>query len=187
MQNICVFCGSSIGTNTIYKEKAVILGRYLAEKQVTLVYGGGNIGLMGEISQTVLDNGGEVIGVIPEDIYNRVPIATLTHLHVVANMHERKDMMYKLADGFIIMPGGIGTIEEFFEIYTWYQLGYHIKPIGILNINNYYNYILQFIDHMVCEGFLKQEHRNSLLDSENPKIIVDRLLNHKMINIDKLK
>lgn len=188
LNRVCVFCGSNKGNSPIYLKKANELGKILSENNLTLVYGGSNIGLMGELSRSTLANNGKAIGVIPKKIYdmvdNNIP---LTELHIVDNMHDRKSMMYELSDGFIIFPGGIGTIEEFFEIFTWYQLGYHLKPICILNIENYFDFLIQFLIHMVSEGFFKKKHLDNLIIEENPTKIIQIMKNHEVEFIHKLK
>ena len=185
IKRVCVFCGSSFGKNDAYREKVQELGKYLVSKDIELVYGGGNVGLMGELARTVLENGGRAIGVIPKKIYEKVEHIELTELHIVDGMHERKAKMYELADGFIALPGGIGTIEELSEVFTWYQLGYHKKPIGILNINNFYELFNAFLDHMVEEGFIKEKHRNVMLIDEAPDKLIEKMLSHEIVSMDK--
>jgi len=187
LKRICVFCGSSLGTHFEYREKVRELGTVLAESAVTLVYGGGSVGLMGELARSVLARQGKVIGVIPKRIHEMVESIRLTKLYVVDNMHERKAKMYELSDAFIILPGGIGTIEEFFEVYTWYQLGIHLKPIGLLDINEYFGKLIEFIDHMVAEGFLKAAHRNTLVIEEDPRTLIAKIRDKEITYIDKLK
>lgn len=145
------------------------------------------MGLMGELARTVLGGGGEVIGVIPRRIHETVEALRLTELHVAEDMHERKAMMYDLSDAFIVLPGGIGTTEEFFEVYTWYQLGIHLKPIGLLNIRGYFDRLLEFVEHMVGEGFLKPAHRDVLVVEEHPETLIARLREKEPIYIDKLR
>ncbi|MCK5007132.1 MAG: TIGR00730 family Rossman fold protein [Spirochaetales bacterium] len=187
LKRICVFCGSSLGANPEYRRKVRGLGTVLAANRLTLVYGGGSVGLMGELARTVLARQGEVIGVIPKRIHEMVESLELTKLYVVENMHERKAKMYELSDAFIILPGGIGTIEEFFEVYTWYQLGIHLKPIGLLDIQNYFGKLIDFIDHMVAEGFLKPAHRNTLVIEGDPRTLIARIREKEITYIDKLK
>jgi uncharacterized protein (TIGR00730 family) len=157
IQSLAIFCGSSFGKNPCYRESAEEVARVLVENNIALVYGGATVGLMGVIAETVMLHGGKVIGVIPKSLAD-IEIANncITQLHIVESMHERKALMAELSDGFIMLPGGIGSLEEFFEIFTWAQLGLHQKPCGILNINNYYASILNFLDHSVSEGFLKE-------------------------------
>ena len=186
-KRICVFCGSSPGKNDEYRITARELGKTLARSRITLVYGGGNVGLMGELAQSVLDHSGYVIGIIPKKIYQMVDHLELSELHVVPDMHKRKSMMYELSDGFIILPGGTGTIEEFFEIFTWYQLGFHLKPMGLLNVNNYFLNLNSFLNHMVKEGFLKQEHKNVILVDQNPESLISKMRGQEVTYIHKLK
>lgn len=185
LKRICVFCGSSFGKNIEYRNEAKNLGKVMALKKIDLVYGGGNVGLMGELARSVLHNNGKVTGVIPKKLYDMVDHIELSDLHIVNDMHERKAKMYELADGFIALPGGIGTLEELAEVFTWYQLGYHLKPIGILNVNNFFEGLVRFLDHMVAEGFLKEEHRDILIVDKNPEALISKMFDHKAINIDK--
>jgi uncharacterized protein (TIGR00730 family) len=186
LKRICVFCGSSFGSHGGYQQAVRELGRVLVEGHTTLVFGGGNVGLMGQLASTVLEGGGQVIGVMPKRIHAKVDTLPLTELHVVENMHQRKAMMYDLSDAFVVLPGGIGTIEEFFEVFTWYQLGIHLKPIGLLNSGNYFDKLLGFIDHMVEEGFLKAPHRDTLVIEEDPRTLVGKLADQELIYIEKL-
>ena len=163
MKKICVFCGSSRGNNPIYSRMAEELGEILAENSLDLVYGGGDVGLMGIISQTVLNRGGHVTGIIPEMLHGKVPHRELSDLRIVKDMHERKALMYNLADGFICLPGGIGSLEEVLEVFTWLQLGYHRKPVCIINSEGYYNHLIKQLEFMVSEGFLKKYHFDTLL------------------------
>ena len=162
------------------------LGAVLVANDLTLIYGGGSVGLMGELARSVLAGGGEGIGVIPKRIHEMVAALRLTELHVVENMHERKAMMYDLSDAFIVLPGGIGTIEEFFEIFTWYQLGIHLKPIGLLNVRGYFDRLLDFVDHVVEEGFLKAAHRDVLVVEEHPEALVVELREKELVYVRKL-
>jgi uncharacterized protein (TIGR00730 family) len=187
LQRICVFCGSSSGAAPEYGQTVRALGAVFVENDLTLVYGGGSVGLMGELARSVLEGGGQVIGVIPKRIHEMVQNLQLNELHVVENMHERKAKMYDMSDAFIVLPGGIGTIEEFFEVYTWYQLGIHLKPIGLLNIRRYFDKLLDFVDHMVAEGFLKPAHRDALVIEEQAGILVSRLQDQELTYIDKLR
>ena len=186
MYSICIFCGSSAGRNSSYKKAAAELGRLLVDKKITLVYGGGNIGLMGEIAQSVISNGGKAIGVIPQFLVEKELVYTnLTKIHVVDSMHDRKAMMVELADAFIAMPGGFGTLEETVEVLTWAQLGLHRKPIGLLNIDGYYDYLNDFFEHMVTEGFLMHEHKEMLLICNEPAAMLDSLTHFVLPNVDK--
>jgi hypothetical protein len=160
IRRVCVFCGSSPGDHPDYARAARDVGTLLARESIGLVYGGGNTGLMGEIADAVLAAGGEVIGVIPEHLEAReVAHRGLSDLRVVRTMHERKAMMADLADGFVGLPGGLGTIEEFFEVATWSQLGIHAKPAVLLNVRGYYDLLGRFLDHAVDERFLRADHR----------------------------
>ncbi|SES21699.1 hypothetical protein SAMN04487944_12424 [Gracilibacillus ureilyticus] len=175
MKSIAVYCGSSLGNSEVYKKGAVELGKELAKRNITLIYGGSSVGLMGVIADTVLEAGGEVIGVIPTVLSDKeIAHQKLTQLYTVSTMHERKAKMAELADGFIAMPGGAGTLEELFEIITWGQIGIHNKPIGLLNIHNYYKPLSHLLDHMVTEGFLKEQFRNLAIFQEKPAILLDR-------------
>lgn len=185
MKKICVFCGSSRGHNPVYSEYAGKLGAYLAEKKIGLVYGGGNIGLMGIISSAVMINGGHVTGIIPEKLYTKVPHEHISELIVVNDMHERKSMMYRLSDGFICLPGGIGSLEELLEVFTWVQLGYLTKPVCILNINGYYTPLLGQFEKMLQEGFLKQSHHDNLLIRDHIEGITEEMFALEIKNSDK--
>ena len=168
--SICVFCGSSFGKDPDYKEAARSLGATLADKSITLVYGGGNVGLMGAVADAALEAGGEVIGVIPQALVEReISHEHLTKLHVVGSMHERKALMSGLSDGFVALPGGNGTLEEFFEVLTWAQLGEHRKPCGLLNVSGYYDPLLNVLDHMVDKGFLAEKHRSIVRVESSPE------------------
>lgn len=162
INRMCVFCGSSAGNSDIYSAAAVELGKLLVERKIDLVYGAGNAGLMGILAREVLEGGGKVIGVIPEKINAMVSNLVLTEKIVTATMHERKQRMYELSDAFIAMPGGIGTMEEIFEIFTWRQLGYHTKPLGLLNTGGFYDDCIGMITRMHNEGFLKKTHAQML-------------------------
>ncbi|HLL99537.1 MAG TPA: TIGR00730 family Rossman fold protein [Pyrinomonadaceae bacterium] len=186
MKNITVFCGSSSGFRSQYAEAAKNLARLLVERNVRLIYGGGNVGLMGIISEEVMRGGGEVIGIIPEALLKReVGKREITELRVVDSMHERKAMMAELADGFIAMPGGIGTFEEFFEILTWSQLGFHEKPCGLLNVAGYYDGLLALCDHAVSEGFLRPAHRSLLLDDSDAVSLLEKMNNFRPPTVEK--
>jgi uncharacterized protein (TIGR00730 family) len=176
MQHICVFCGSSAGSNPAYAEAARVMGRELVARGMGLVYGGGHVGLMGVVADAVLEAGGEAIGVIPHSLAAReIAHQRLTTLHVVASMHERKAMMADLADAFVAMPGGFGTYEELFEAITWTQLGLHKKPCGLLNVAGFYDPVIRFIDHAVAEHFIRPQHRAALLVEQEPARLIDAL------------
>ncbi len=180
MKSICVYCGSAPGHSSGYADAARALAQALVDHNLHLVYGGGHVGLMGIIADEVLRLGGEVTGVIPTLLLDReVGHQTLTRLHIVKDMHERKAMMAALCDGFIAMPGGIGTLEELFEMLTWKQLGYHQKPIGLLNVDGFYDGLLSFLNHTVTEGFLKPPHRALLLQSHQPDDLIRQLQSHQ--------
>lgn len=186
MKSITVFCGSSNGVRSEYAEAARNLAQILVEEKIRLVYGGGNIGLMGIIADEVMKSGGEVIGIIPDSLDKKeVGHRGLTELRVVGSMHERKAQMAELADGFIAMPGGIGTFEEFFEILTWAQLGFHDKPCGILNIANYYNGLLALCDNAVTEGFLRPVHRKLILDDSDARSLLEKMTVFKPKHLEK--
>jgi hypothetical protein len=169
MKRICVYCGSSPGGHTAYRDAARRLGTTLVRANLELVYGGGDVGLMGEVANAVLDAGGAAIGVIPEFLVPQVSHRKLTALHVVPSMHERKQMMADLSDGFIALPGGVGTLEEVTEVLTWAQLGLHPKPCGLLNVKGYFDHLLAFLDHAVRERFIRQAYRDMLLVSADPE------------------
>ena len=169
MQSVCVFCGSSTGNDPAYTEAARSLGTTLAEANIRLVFGGGHVGLMGVISNAALEAGGDVIGVIPKSLVEReLAHAGLTDLRIVGSMHERKALMSDLSEGFIALPGGTGTLEEFFEVLTWAQLGEHEKPCGLLNVAGYYDPLLAVFDRMVEAGFLSESNRALVLVESDP-------------------
>jgi len=179
MKRICVFCGSSAGARPAYLNAARELGTALAARKITLVYGGATIGLMGEIARATLAGGGEVIGVIPRSMMTReVAFMELRDLRVVSSMHERKAAMADLADGFIAMPGGLGTLEEFCEIVTWAQLRLHQKPCGLLNLEGYYGQLIAFLDHGVNEGFIKPAHRGLFIVETGVTALLERMDTH---------
>jgi uncharacterized protein (TIGR00730 family) len=176
MRRVCVFCGSSSGGDGAYTEAVVELARAIAERGIGLVYGAGRVGLMGALADAALEAGGEVIGVIPRALVDReVAHQALTELHVVDSMHERKALMADLADAFVAAPGGLGTLEELFEVLTWSQLGLHDKPCGLLDVRGYYDALDAFLDHAVAEGFLRPDSRRMLLAGRDPGEILDRL------------
>ncbi len=186
MKRICVFCGSSPGARPEYLDAAKQLAGALARKNIGLIYGGARVGLMGEIARSVLERGGEVVGVIPRALMEReVAFTGLSDLRVVDSMHERKAMMAELADGFIALPGGLGTIEEFFEILTWAQLGIHRKPCGLLNINKYFSTLMDFLNHTVTERFVEREHREMILLDEDPEQLLLRFETYQPPLTDK--
>ncbi|MBI5163711.1 MAG: TIGR00730 family Rossman fold protein [Magnetospirillum sp.] len=176
MRTVCVFCGSSLGSKPIYAEAAQALGRLLANRGLGLVYGGGDVGLMGVLADAALSAGGAVTGVIPEALMRFEGVGHLdpVKLHVVGSMHERKALMAELADAFIALPGGIGTMEELFEAWTWSQLGLHAKPLGFLDVGGYYGHLHAFLDHMAGEGFLRARHREMVAVESDPARLLDR-------------
>ena len=181
MKRICVFCGANAGNRPQYRSEAEKLGRLLAARGLELVYGGGNVGLMGIVADACLEAGGSVIGVIPEALMGKevagrhVDHRNLTRLEVVDSMHTRKARMAELADGFIAMPGGFGTFEEFCEVLTWGQLGFHVKPMGLLNVAGYYDTLLALFDHAVQEGFLRQQNRDMALADADPSRLLEAM------------
>lgn len=175
ISTVCVFCGSSRGNSPVYAEAAKQLADTLSKKELDLVYGGSNIGLMGIVASTMLDAGRKVTGVIPQALFDAVEHLEVTELKVVDTMHERKAAMYEAADAFIALPGGIGTFEELLEVYTWGQLGYLNKPVSILNINGYYDHLVSQLNHSVASGFMKQTHLDSLIIESSPEPLVERL------------
>ncbi|HEX6164768.1 MAG TPA: TIGR00730 family Rossman fold protein [Vicinamibacterales bacterium] len=186
MQRICVFCGSSLGNNREYIDFAETLGRLLAAKKIGLVYGGGNVGLMGVIADAAIAAGGEVIGVIPQSLKDREVAHTgVRDLRVVDSMHTRKAMMADLSDAFIAMPGGVGTFEEIFEAITWTQLGVHRKPCGFLNVGGFYTPLIAFIDQAVSEGFIKPIHRSMIVVDDVPERLVDSLAKMDLPDVPK--
>lgn len=179
-RRLCVFCGSGKGARDIYIEAAELLGHELAKRQIELVYGGGNVGLMGVIADAALASGGHVIGVIPEQLMAReLGHAGIQDLRVVKTMHERKAMMAELADAFIAMPGGIGTYEEFFEVLTWAQLGIHEKPCALLNVDGFYNPVLNLLNHAVEEQFIRTAHREMVVVDDDPARLLDAMATHR--------
>lgn len=185
MKRICVFCGSSPGARPEYAAAARALGQALLARKIGLVYGGGRVGLMYEVARTVFEAGGEVIGVIPAGMVEReLAYRELADLRIVASMHERKALMADLADGFIALPGGLGTIEEFFEVLTWAQLGIHRKPCGVLNPGGYFNPLIAFLDRAVEEKFIQPEHRRMILAEESPIVLLDKFESYRPPDAD---
>jgi len=180
MKAVCVYCGASSGRSAAYADAARALARALVARDLGLVYGGASIGLMGLVADTVLALGGRAVGVIPQALARKeVAHVGLTELIVTASMHERKTRMAELADGFIALPGGIGTFEELFEIWTWAQLGMHAKPVGVLNVAGYYDALITFVDHATQEGFMKPAQRALLIVESDPAVLLERLAAHK--------
>lgn len=177
---VCVFCGSSAGIGTGYRDAAERVGRTLAERGIGLVYGGASAGTMGVVADAALAAGGEVIGVIPRSLVDReIAHPRVSDLRVVADLHERKATMASLADAFLALPGGAGTLEELFEVFTWAQLGLHTKPIALLDVDGYYQPLLQLLDHMAEQGFLRREYREMLIVDTAPDGVLDRYENHR--------
>lgn len=186
MRRVCVFCGSSVGNQPAYREAAEAMGAVLAHRGIGLVYGGGNVGLMGVIADAVMARGGQAIGVIPQSLADREIAATgITELRVVDSMHTRKAMMADLSDAFIAMPGGVGTFEEFFEVVTWTQLGLHRKPCGLLNANGFYTPLAAFIDQATNEGFIRLEHRAAIILDSDPARLLDKLATIELPKVPK--
>jgi uncharacterized protein (TIGR00730 family) len=180
MKSICVFCGSSDTVHADYMSAARLMGRILAERGNRLIYGGGKTGLMGAVADGVLEAGGEVVGVIIPSMNNgSLAHDGLTLMEVPPNMHARKARMHELADGYIALPGGFGTFDELFETVTWAQTGAHEKPVGLLNVKNYYAPLLAAIDHAMNEGFIFKEHREALLCESDPNTLLDKMLVYK--------
>lgn len=176
MQRVCVYCGSGAGSDPAFAAAAASFGRLLAERRIGLVYGGGRVGLMGVLAEAALAAGGEVVGVIPEALARKeVEHQGVTKLLVVANMHERKKAMGDFADAFVALPGGVGTLEELFESFTWLQLGYHHKPVGVLNVAGYFDHLLAFLDHAVECRLLKRRQLETLIVDTDPARLLERL------------
>jgi uncharacterized protein (TIGR00730 family) len=186
MKRLCVFCGSSVGTNQAYTDAAEAMGTLLAKRGIGLVYGGGHVGLMGVIAEAALKGGGEVIGVIPRALFEReIGHSGVTDLRIVDSMHTRKAMMADLADAFVAMPGGVGTFEEFFEAVTWTQLGLHRKACGLLNVAGFYSPLAAFIDQAVSEGFIKPIHRAAIVVDDDPARLLDTLSTVRVPDVPK--
>lgn len=180
MKRLCVYCGSSFGNHSNYTEAARSLARVLVKNDIEVVYGGASVGTMGVLADTVLAEGGHVIGIIPQALVDKEVARTgLSELHVVKSMHERKTLMAELSDGFIALPGGLGTLEEVFEILTWGLLGLHQKPCGLLNIRDYYRGLITFLDHAVSEKFIMEVHRAMLLVEEEPERLLERFARYQ--------
>lgn len=176
MRRVCVFCGASPGHRPVYAEAARRLGRLLAGRGTGLVFGGGRVGLMGVVADAVLAAGGEAIGVIPRALVEKeVAHDRLTALHVVDTMHERKALMVDLSDGFVALPGGVGTLDELSEVLSWAQLGLHRKPCGVLNVDGYFDALLAMLDRGVADGFVRPEDRAFLLVHDEPAVLLDRM------------
>jgi uncharacterized protein (TIGR00730 family) len=180
MKRLCVYCGSSSGRQPDYARVARQLARAMVSRNIDLVYGGASVGVMGEIANAVLEEGGDVIGIIPKGLFvKEVAHTGITELREVDSMHERKALMAELSDGFIALPGGLGTIEEILEIITWSQLGMHRKPCGLLNVCHYYDKLIGFLDHAVSEQFIKTSHRSTILIDERVDVLLEKFEAYK--------
>ncbi|MBB3930683.1 hypothetical protein GGR25_001722 [Kaistia hirudinis] len=183
---VCVFCGSSEGVRPQYREAALALGRAIAARGDELVYGGSKVGLMGAVADATLGAGGRAIGVLPRALRDKeIAHEGLSELHIVESMHQRKAMMADLSGAFVALPGGMGTFEEVFEIWTWAQLGYHRKPVGLLDIEGYYDRLLAFLDQTVEEGFVKPEHRRMAIVETDPALLLDRFATYEPPTVAK--
>ena len=188
MATLCIYCGSNVGNDPLFLETARLVGKILAEGDHTLVYGGGSVGLMGVVADAALAAGGKVIGIIPELFVQEkreIAHSGLTELHVVDSMHERKYKMASLADGFLALPGGIGTLEEIIEAFTWTQIGIHPKPCALLNVNGFYNSLMTLLTDMVEKGFLHREQLSQLIVETEPEVAIKYLLNRKTQLVNK--
>ena len=186
MRSVCVFCGSNSGARDSYAEAAREVGRALAERGLSLVYGGAAVGLMGALAGAALEAGGTVIGVMPKALIEReIAHAGLSELHEVRSMHERKAMMADRSDAFLALPGGAGTLEETFEAWTWAQLGHHAKPVGLLNVDGFFDALLTFLDHQCRERFIRREHRDMLFVESDPKLLLDRFETYRPPVVEK--
>jgi len=186
MKSIAVYCGSSSGSQALYTQQAQTMGQELARRGLTLVYGGGRVGLMGAVADATLGAGGRVIGVIPKFLADKeLAHTSCTELHVVDTMHQRKLLMADLADGFVAMPGGFGTLEELFEVLTWGQLGLHGKPVGLLNVAGFYDPLLALLDHMVGQAFLRLENRQQLLQNAAVPDLLEAMSTYRPQRLEK--
>ena len=186
MKSVCVYCGSNAGRDPAYAEAARSLGRALVARDLGLVYGGAGVGIMGIVADTVLELGGRATGVMPEALVRKeVAHSRLTELRVTSSMHERKMLMAELSDGFVALPGGVGTLEEIFEAWTWAQLGLHTKPCGFLNAAGYFDGLISFLDHAVSEQFVKAPHREMLVVSDDPGDLLDRFAAYRAPAVPK--
>ena len=186
MRRVCIFCGSNNGARTVYVDAARAMGAALARRRIGLVYGGGRVGLMGVVADAVIAEGGDVIGVIPEALVAKeVAHEGLPDLRVVGSMHERKALMAELADAFVALPGGYGTLEEFCEVVTWAQLGLHRKPCGLLNVGGFYDRLLALFDHAVAEHFVRPAHRSLVLEERDPEHLLDLLASYRPPALEK--
>lgn len=186
MQSLCVYCGASTGADPQFVEAAQVLGQTVAQRDIRLVYGGGSVGLMGEVANAALNAGGKVTGVIPEALWKReVGHPGLTEIAVVPTMHARKAQLIDLSDAFVALPGGFGTLDELFEVLTWQQIGYHHKPVGLLNIAGYYDSLLSFIQQALSQGFVRGAHVESLIVDTDVGRLIDRLSQSQPVHVDR--
>lgn len=186
MKRICVYCGSAAGANPAYVKAAEELASILTEQNIELVYGGAQVGVMGALADAMLNAGGSVIGVLPVGLFRtEVPHAGLTELIEVGTLHERKAKMAELADGFISLPGGLGTLEELFEILTWAQLNIHEKPVGVLNVNGFFDKLLDYLDHAVEQNFIRAQHRQMIITETDIHSMLEKFHNYQSLNIQK--
>jgi uncharacterized protein (TIGR00730 family) len=186
VKNLCVFCGSQFGNRPEYEVAARLLGLELAGRGIRLIYGGGRVGLMGVVADAVMAAGGEVVGVIPEFLMQKeIGHVGLTELHVVDSMHSRKAKMAELADGFVALPGGFGTFEEFFEVLTWAQLGMHNKPVGLLDVADFYLPMVAFLRHSAAQGFIRNDHLSLIVHAREPEDLIQRLSGYQAVTVPK--
>ncbi|WGL99427.1 TIGR00730 family Rossman fold protein [Arsenophonus sp. aPb] len=184
INSVTVYCGSSVGASGIYQQQAVALASELVNRKITLVYGGGRVGIMGVLANSILEQGGQVIGVMPKLLVEReISHTGLTKIHIVNTMHQRKQKMIDLADGFIALPGGFGTLEEFSEVFTWGQIGLHAKPCGLLNVNDYWAPLVAMIEKMADEKFLQEKYRHMAIVDDNPANLLDRFLHYTALSV----
>lgn len=185
LKTVCVFCGSGLGSDPLFREEAAMLGKLLADRGISLVFGGGKVGIMGVLANNVLMNGGTCIGVMPRNIVElEIAHTNLSELHIVDNILQRKSLMAEISDAFIAFPGGLGTLDELTEMLTHNQLRIFDKPIGLLNVNGYFDHLLAFFDHAVSNGFIRHEHRNNLAVSGNAEELLKELVHFKPVHID---
>lgn len=186
IRRLCVFCGSRHGIDAVFADAARDLGTEMARRGIELVYGGGNVGLMGVVADAILADGGRVTGVIPEALAAKeLAHGDIQDLRVVGSMHERKALMAELADAFVAMPGGLGTLEEFFEVLTWGQLGFHHKPVALYNVDGYYDGLLSFVDHAVTRGFVRREHGRMVIAESSVDALLERLVRYRPPEVSK--
>ncbi len=187
LNSICVFCGSKSGNDQQYRQAAIELGRLMAQHKMALVYGGGSVGLMGVIADSVLESGGQVIGVIPRQLATKELLHPgVTEMHVVDDMHTRKAKMSECSDAFIALPGGFGTLEELFEVVSWVQLGIYSKPVGLLNVAGFYDPLLKMVDHCIETEFIKSKYRDLIIADDTPATLIDHLQRHTLPAIEKI-